>query len=99
VTLTDVELLRARGEDGPEAWRAAVDAWRAAGEPYPLAYALLRLAETEVAAGDRAAAADAVAEASAIAGRLGARPLVEQAATLGRRARLSAPVREGDPHG
>ena len=31
---------------------AAVTAWRRAGEPYPLSYALLRLAEARTAAGD-----------------------------------------------
>ena len=48
---------RAAGSgDGP-AWAAAVAAWRAAEEPYPLSYALLRLAEAHTGAGDRDEAA------------------------------------------
>ena len=31
----------------PALWSAAVAAWRTAREPYPLAYALLRLAEAQ----------------------------------------------------
>jgi DNA-binding CsgD family transcriptional regulator len=86
--LAAAELARARGEDAVEAWAAAVAAWRAAGEPHPLAYALLRLAEAGLAGGDREAAATAVREAAEIAERLGARPLADAAAALIRRARL-----------
>src|SRR5690606_8869950 len=54
------------------AWQAAVAAWRADGQPYPRAGALLRLAEAAAAAGERAAAADAVLEARGIAADLAA---------------------------
>ena len=64
-------------------WRAAVEAWRADGQPYQLAGALLELAE--VTAADRSAAAAALSEACAIAAGLQARPLVEAADTLARR--------------
>ena len=71
------------------AWAAAVAAWRAAGEPYPLAYALLRLAEAHGGAADRPAATEAVREAHEIAARIGAGPVAAEAAALARRARLS----------
>jgi DNA-binding CsgD family transcriptional regulator len=88
--LTAAEQARAAAStDSPGLWAAAVAAWRAAREPYPLAYALLRLAEAHMAAGDRDAAAAAVQEAYATADRLGARPLAAEAAALARRARLS----------
>jgi DNA-binding CsgD family transcriptional regulator len=70
--------------DGAEVcWAAAVDAWRRDGQRYELARALLSLAEARAA--DRPAAAEALSEAVAIAGPLGARPLLEQADVLARR--------------
>ncbi|WP_146765971.1 helix-turn-helix transcriptional regulator, partial [Micromonospora noduli] len=70
------------------AWRTAVDAWRADGQPYPLGRALLALAEATAAAGEREETAAAVTEATEIGRRLGATPLVEAAATLARRVGL-----------
>jgi DNA-binding CsgD family transcriptional regulator len=94
--LTAAEQSRAAGTDGPDVWAAAVTAWRNAGEPNPLAYALLRLTEAQLAAGDRDQAALAVQEAHATADRLGAKPLAAQAAALARRARLGlAPAAPG----
>ena len=88
--LTAAEQARAAaGAGGPGPWAAAVAAWRAAREPYPLAYALLRLAEAYMVADDRASAAAAVQEAYATADRLGAQPLAAGAAALARRARLT----------
>jgi DNA-binding CsgD family transcriptional regulator/tetratricopeptide (TPR) repeat protein len=86
--LTAAEQARAAGSGGPGPWSAAVTAWRSAGEPYPLAYALLRLAEAHMAADDRDAAAAAVQESYATADRLGAEPVAAEAAGLARRARL-----------
>jgi DNA-binding CsgD family transcriptional regulator len=88
------EQARATGVDEAKAWSAAVQAWQETQEPYLLAYALLRAAEAHCASGyrpgtDRAAAAAAVAEAHAIADRIGAVPIAEEAAALARRARLS----------
>ncbi|MEU2611948.1 AAA family ATPase [Micromonospora sp. NPDC007271] len=77
------------------AWRAAVEAWRAAGQPYPLGRALLGLAEAAAAAGERDVVADAVREAADIAARLGATPLGEQAAVLARRVGLRGGGRPG----
>lgn len=87
--LTAAEQARADAAVAPGPWATAVAAWRMAGEPYPLAYALLRLAEARMAADDRDSAAAAVQEAYATADRIGAKPLAAEAAGLARRARLS----------
>ncbi|MFJ8578544.1 AAA family ATPase [Micromonospora sp. NPDC093277] len=77
------------------AWRAAVDAWRAAGQPYPLGRALLGLAEAAASAGERDVVAAAVGEAGDIAARLGASSLGEQSAVLARRVGLRGGGRPG----
>jgi DNA-binding CsgD family transcriptional regulator len=87
-TLLAAEQARAGGTARAADWAAAVEAWRRATEPYPLAYALLRLAEATIAAGDRDGAARAVQQAHAIAERLGAAPIAAEAAALARRGRL-----------
>ena len=93
--LVAAEHARADGTATPETWRAAVSAWqRAAAEPYPLAYALLRLAETLTAAGDVEEAARAVRQSHALARRLGAASITAEAQALARRARLSLPADE-----
>ena len=75
-----VSALLNRGEDR---WQTAVEAWRTDGHPYQLAEALLNLAESQAA--DRAAAAESLSEATAIAASLGAVPLSERIDTLARR--------------
>ncbi|MFI5933240.1 AAA family ATPase [Actinoplanes sp. NPDC051494] len=70
---------------GPGRWRAAVHAWRADGQRYQLAVALLRLAEASAAAGERVTAAEALEEAAAISRALGAAALTSEADTLARR--------------
>jgi ATP/maltotriose-dependent transcriptional regulator MalT len=85
------------GPGGPAAWAAAVEAWRAAAEPYPLSYALLRQAEEATETGDRELAARAVQEAHTLAGRLGATPITAEAEALARRARLSMNGPAGPP--
>ncbi|MEU4623027.1 AAA family ATPase [Actinoplanes sp. NPDC023801] len=70
-------------DGGADRWRAAVDQWRADGQPYHLGCALLGLAEA--VAPDRPAATAALTEAGAIAAALGARPLAEAAEVLARR--------------
>jgi len=87
--LVAAEHARADGGAEAAAWSQAVAAWQSADEPYPLAYALLRLAEAHCAAGDRQSAARPVQQAHAIAERLGAAPIAAEAAALARRARLS----------
>ncbi|HEX5297182.1 MAG TPA: AAA family ATPase [Streptosporangiaceae bacterium] len=86
--LVTAELARAAGPDDVTTWSGAVSAWEEAAEPYPLAYAWLRLAEAATAAGDRQAAGHAVREAYALARRVGAVPIADEAAALARRTRL-----------
>ena len=86
--LTAAEQARAAGPGDLGPWSAAVSAWRTAREPFPLAYALLRLAEANLAADDRDSAAAAIQEAYATADRIGAELIAAEAAGLGRRARL-----------
>src|SRR6266702_369547 len=100
-SLVTAEHARAIGPPDGNAWAAAADAWRAVGNPYQLSYALLRLAEARLAAGDRDNAAGTLREAHAIAERLGAAPIAADAAALARRARISltagpAPEREDE---
>jgi DNA-binding CsgD family transcriptional regulator/tetratricopeptide (TPR) repeat protein len=94
--LTAAEHARAGGIGTPATWLAAVSAWRRAAEPYPLCYALLRLAEAHTAAGDLDAAACAVQESHALASGLGAAPIAAEAEALARRARLSLPTEPAD---
>ncbi|MGW0433857.1 helix-turn-helix transcriptional regulator [Micromonospora sp. NPDC003197] len=77
------------------AWQAAVEAWRADGQPYPLGRALLGLAQAAAAAGDRATVATSIGEATGIADNLGAALLREQTATLARRVGLTGTGRDG----
>ncbi|GAA0809132.1 ATP-binding protein [Spirilliplanes yamanashiensis] len=79
------QVAAALGDAGPDAWRAAVAAWRADGQVHPLAAALVSLAESCAAHGDRPGAAAALQEAAELAGGLAAAPLLDRAATLGRR--------------
>jgi DNA-binding CsgD family transcriptional regulator/tetratricopeptide (TPR) repeat protein len=94
--LTRAEHARAEGANVPSTWLAAVTAWRRAAEPYPLSYTLLRLAEALTAAGDLDAAAGAVRESHVLARRLGAAPIVAEAESLARRARLTIPEEPAD---
>jgi DNA-binding CsgD family transcriptional regulator len=90
------------------AWETAIAAWEAAAEPYPLAIALLRAAETALSGGasrpgtaDREAAATWLRRAAVIAAQLGARPLGEQISDLAHRARISSggPAPDGQDTG
>jgi ATP/maltotriose-dependent transcriptional regulator MalT len=74
---------------GDGAWDEAARAWEAAGQPYPLAAALLRSAEAMLSAGDRDGATSRLRRAAALAQRLGARPLSDDITLLARRARVS----------
>ncbi|KKK04591.1 LuxR family transcriptional regulator [Micromonospora sp. HK10] len=96
VPAADAAGARPAGPGGVlAAWRVAVAAWREAGPPYPLGRALLGLAEAAATLGERDEVAAAVREAAEIAGRLGATPLAEQAATLARRVGLRGGGRPG----
>jgi DNA-binding CsgD family transcriptional regulator/antitoxin (DNA-binding transcriptional repressor) of toxin-antitoxin stability system len=97
--LVSAELARCDG-GAPAEWERAVAGWRAVGQPYPLAYALFRLAEAEAAAGaDRQRAGDALREAFGLGSRLEAHPLVEEIERLARRARLDPGVAVPSPRG
>jgi DNA-binding CsgD family transcriptional regulator/tetratricopeptide (TPR) repeat protein len=94
--LAAAERARADGAGESAAWAGAVAAWRAAAEPYPLSYALLRQAEAATADGDRDTAAAAAHEARQLAERIGAGPIATEAGALIRRARLG-PQPSADP--
>ena len=84
----DAEASRAAGRPDRAAWDAAATAWESLGQPYPLAYALLRAAAGAAAAGDRDAAASRLQRAADLAGQLRARPLLAQISRLARRAHV-----------
>jgi DNA-binding CsgD family transcriptional regulator len=82
------------GEPGEEpagllaAWDEAAAVWTRLAEPYLLGQALLHAAETALACGDRAGAAERLRRAVPLADDLGAHPLAEQITLLARRARI-----------
>ncbi len=86
----------AQPDDLRAAWDQAAQAWDAAGEPYPLATALLRSAEAALGGGDRDGGAIRLCRAAELAQRLGARPLDNDIAALARRARIPL-GQPGDP--
>ncbi len=92
--LAEAEHARAHGAASGPLWLAAATAFEALREPYPTAYARVQAAAALLAAGDRHAAHAALTAAHATAAALGARPLLDEARTLARRARLplAAPV-------
>jgi predicted ATPase/DNA-binding CsgD family transcriptional regulator len=72
-------------------WAAAVSTWDQLGYPYPLAYALLRSAESTVADGDREEAATLLSRAAELTDRLGAKPLRAEIDLQARRSQLTVP--------
>jgi DNA-binding CsgD family transcriptional regulator/tetratricopeptide (TPR) repeat protein len=89
VTQTRAEYLRLGGvdqSDSVDRWTGVRDRWRALRQPYPEAYASLRLAEAELAAGDRRAASRGLATVATLAEQLGAAPLAALIADVARRA-------------
>ena len=91
----EAEASRAAGLPEPAPWALASAAWHAMGQPYHEAYSLMREGEAALAGRDRHRAADALDSARAIAGRLGAVPLLQQIDDLARRAgiHLGRPIR------
>jgi DNA-binding CsgD family transcriptional regulator len=85
---TVAERSRLSGSAAVGTWTAAVQCWRAADEPYPLAYCLLRLAEDLCTLNARQEATTALQEAARLAAKMGAAPLSQEAEALARRARL-----------
>jgi len=90
------ELARARGHPDPELWDRVAQHWSTVDMAWPVAYSRWRQAEALVARRSapprRAAAAAALAEAYAIATRLGAEPLRQGIAAFARRARLVSAI-------
>jgi DNA-binding CsgD family transcriptional regulator len=75
-------------------------AWEGLGQPYPLAYSLLRGAGAVAAAGDRDGAASRLHRAAGLAGRLAAQPLQQQISQLARaRIELASPADSPDRSG
>jgi DNA-binding CsgD family transcriptional regulator/tetratricopeptide (TPR) repeat protein len=83
------ERTRAGGAPDPERYAEAAACWVALERPYLAAVMHFREAETQAAAGDRAAAADAAQEAHAIATQLAAEWLRAEIEALAARARLA----------
>jgi DNA-binding CsgD family transcriptional regulator len=71
-----------------DAFDAAASVWEAIGQPYAQALALLRGANAALAAGDRDGAAQRLARVTDLAEPLAARPLLDEAGTLARAARI-----------
>lgn len=103
---SEAELARAAGNDDPQRWAAAAEAWAGIDRPYPAAIARWRRAQAELAAGDRDAAGRSAAGAIAEANRLGSHWLAAEAEGLAARGRLrleragkstAEPDREAEP--
>jgi DNA-binding CsgD family transcriptional regulator/tetratricopeptide (TPR) repeat protein len=89
VEMFEAEDGRAAGRSDPHAWERVAEIWRVSQQPYPTAYAHLRLAEALLATrASSAAAADSLRRAGQIARRLGATPLLAEIADLADRARV-----------
>jgi len=86
------ESTRADGRQDLASWDAAHAAWELLGQPYPAAYALLHAARAAIARGDRDAAAARLRPAGQLAGRVAARPLLQQISRQARQARVELPV-------
>src|SRR6266516_930810 len=89
------EAARADGHPDLAGWDAAASAWAALAQPEQEAYALLRAASAASAGGNREGAAVRLARLADLAGRLGARPLLERIGSLARRARVDLPALPG----
>ena len=86
------ELHRAHGRDTPQLWSEVVTAFECLERPYDLARVRHRLAGALLATGgedERARATELLRLARTVADHLGARPLSDAVALLGRRARLT----------
>lgn len=92
LALLHAEGDRIGGRGRPEAWADVREHWAALSRPLQVAYARFREAEAVLATrGDRARAADALAEAAGIASHLGAAPLSDLVTRLARQARIALP--------
>ena len=99
LALAEAEYERARGVARPESWSEAAAAWEHLERPPLAAYCRWRQAEALVAAGaPRAEASVPLREASAVAARIGAQPLLNELELLAERARLDLTPPEAGPH-
>ena len=89
LALVRAEHARVHREQEVDAWAHAIAACRAMNEPLPLAYALLRHAETLSGHGHSEAAATSAQEAVELAQMMGAVPMLQDIQALIRGARLS----------
>jgi DNA-binding CsgD family transcriptional regulator len=97
VQLCEAEASRALGEPDPQAWSRAAATLDRNRQPYPVAYAQLRLAEALLGQRTRAAGAiDALTKAASTAHSLGAKPLLSEIEALASRANVALP--DGDPN-
>ena len=105
--LCSAEALRATGRPEPAAWEQATLAHERVGRPFVAGYARFRQAEAILLAAPhgtpgatreaRAAATAELATAIRAAHELGAGPLVEEATSLARRARLDVTPHQAEP--
>jgi ATP/maltotriose-dependent transcriptional regulator MalT len=99
---TRLDAALGRGTPAPAAWLRAAAGYEEIALPWPAAYARLRAAEAQVAAGDRAGAAEPLSSVLAAAAEMECEPLREAAEALARRARIRldaevAPEPEAEP--
>jgi DNA-binding CsgD family transcriptional regulator len=87
--LCRVELARARGTAGADAWREVAEHAGRLTRPHREAYARYRQGEAELAERRKPAATTSLRTALGIARRLGAEPLADAVEGLARRARLT----------
>jgi DNA-binding CsgD family transcriptional regulator len=92
-------LARANGDDSPQTWQSAVDAWDKTGNSYRSALARLRWAELLLGGGDRQSAASALTVALDAAESLRAGQVIAQVRTLAGRARLRLATNQPEPDG
>jgi DNA-binding CsgD family transcriptional regulator len=90
--LAAAESSRADGRHDLASWDAAHAAWERLGRPYQAAYALLHAARAAMAGGDRDVAAARLRAGAELAGRVGARPLLQQIARQARQAGVDLPL-------
>jgi DNA-binding CsgD family transcriptional regulator len=95
LSAAEADWAKGRSSD----WQAAVEAARAEGDPNLQAYALLRSAAQALGASERDSAGAMLKESARLAAQIGAEPLLVEAKTLARRARVRLPEGESPTAG
>jgi DNA-binding CsgD family transcriptional regulator/tetratricopeptide (TPR) repeat protein len=89
LAMATAELSRLLGNNDPKPWLAAAEMLLDAGRPYQAAYSQWRAAAAMAHAGDSSGAVrQLLRDAAETAHHLGARPLLDEVASLARRARV-----------